>query len=148
MVLHVSEKVSEKVPNFSWILPGVATWPGFLQSSISSMPLYREYIDSAAEFGWNYVIIGPEWTRWSVISRQIRSLSLYAIMQDPTIGVWVTVDPSQPTTFSGSKAEGWMSNPTIRQQEFQKLASWGVAGVVVCIRFFLLCATSHIPTNT
>jgi len=139
MVLHVSERLSPRINNSSWILPGVAVWPGFNEQpstsasnfASASIELHREYMNSAAEFGWNYAVIGPEWTRWPNIPRQIRSLALYAIMQDPTIGVWVAINISEAIMFSGSVLARWMTDSTIRREQLQKLAAWGAAGVIV-----------------
>jgi len=141
MVLHVSERLSPFSNNSSWILPGVAVWSGFnvqpstftsaSASASASIELHREYMNSAAEFGWNYAVIGPEWTRWPNIPRQIRSLALYAIMQDPTIGAWVAVNISESIMFSGSVVAHWMTDSTLRREQLQRLAAWGAAGVIV-----------------
>lgn len=131
MVLHLSERRHEKITNITWIKPGVASWSGFTRAD-STPALQREYMDTAAEFGWKYVVLGSEWIGWANVPRQIRSLSLYGRLQDPQVGLWLSINLSTyiPTT-AGEKHNRLLKDPDFRQLELKKLADWGLVGLLV-----------------
>ena len=47
----------------SWIRPGKAAW-SFLSQETGDPALQREYVDSAAAFGWDYVLVDWGWYEW------------------------------------------------------------------------------------
>ena len=114
--------------NTDWIEPGKSAWSWWSQDT-GTPELQRAYIDSAAEFGWEYVIVDADWSLWPDAETEIQDLVQYAAARNVGIFLWYNAGgPNNEVTF---EPRDRLNNVTQMQAEFAKLASWGVAGVKV-----------------
>lgn len=129
LTTHLSHALDEVFQgDTSWIKPGKAAWSWWSQGT-QTPALQREYIDSAAEFGWEYVIVDADWSLWPDASSEVQALVQYASVRGVQIVLWYN---------SGGTNNSVAFEPRDRlddeagiRAEFAKLASWGVAGVKV-----------------
>ncbi len=112
----------------SWISPGRAAWSWFSQET-GTPELQSEYIDFAAEYGWDYVVIDAKWDQWDDAEQQVRDL----VARAATAGVKLLLWNNSGGSHTPSPLEtplNKMIEPD-RRDEMEKIASWGIAGVKV-----------------
>jgi alpha-glucosidase len=112
----------------SWIKPGKAAWSWWSQDT-QTPALQREYIDSAAEFGWEYVIVDAEWSRWPDAATAVPALVQYANERGVRILLWYNSGGANNDIAFGPRDR--FNDEAGIQAEFAQLAAWGVAGVKV-----------------
>lgn len=112
----------------SWIKPGKAAWSWWSQDT-QTPALQREYIDSAAEFGWEYVIVDANWSLWPDAETAVPELVQYAAQRGVDIVLWY--NSGGPNNTITLEPRGRLDDAAAMQTEFAKLAAWGVAGVKV-----------------
>jgi hypothetical protein len=110
----------------SWIAPGKAAWSWWSQGT-GTPALQREYVDFAAEFGWDYIVVDEGWDQWA--AGELLDLVQYAAAQDIRVFVWYNSGGSHNTIPLGPR--DLLDTPAQMQAEFAQLAQWGVAGVKI-----------------
>tara|TARA_R110002073_G_scaffold2129_21_gene14832 strand:- start:185 stop:3838 length:3654 start_codon:yes stop_codon:yes gene_type:complete len=112
----------------SWITPGKAAWSWWSQDT-QTPALQRQYIDSAAEFGWQYVIVDADWSLWPNADSAAQALVQYANQRGVKLLFWYNSGgDNNAVTF---EPRDRLDDEAAIQAEFARLASWGVAGVKV-----------------
>lgn len=112
----------------SWISPGRAAWSWFSQET-GTPELQSEYIDFAAEYGWDYVLIDAKWDQWDDAEQQVRDLVAQAATAGVKLLLWYNSGgPHTPSPLETPLNK--MIEPD-RRDEMEKIASWGIAGVKV-----------------
>lgn len=129
LVTHLSPGVA---PVFQgdpgWIRPGKAAWSWWSQDT-QTPALQREYIDSAAEFGWEYVIVDADWSLWPDAEAEVQALVQYGQQRGVDIILWYNSGgPNNTVTF---EPRDRLDDEAAMQAEFAQLAAWGVTGVKV-----------------
>ncbi|WP_084383926.1 glycoside hydrolase family 97 protein [Halalkalicoccus paucihalophilus] len=102
-----------QVNDTSWITPGIVDWSWWSDGdSPRDLEIQKQYVDYAAEQGWEYTLVDRGWRReW------MPELVDYANDRDVEILVWMV----------------WTDLNTERKREtlFSRLKSWGVSGVKI-----------------
>jgi len=112
----------------SWISPGRAAWSWFSQET-GTPELQSEYVDFAAEYGWDYVLIDAKWDQWDDAEQQVRDLVAQAATAGVKLLLWYNSGgPHTPSPLETPLNK--MIEPD-RRDEMEKIASWGIAGVKV-----------------
>jgi len=112
----------------SWIKPGRSSWSWL--SDHPSPQDYRklkEFVDLAAEMGWEYSLVDANWDQMKRGS--IVELIDYAATRG--VGIFMWYNSGGPHNQVTEAPRNLISDPTRRQQEFQKLRKWGVKGIKV-----------------
>lgn len=112
----------------SWIAPGRAAWSWFSQET-GTPALQSEYIDFAAEYGWDYVLIDAKWDQWENAEQAVQNL----IAQADAVGVKLLLWYNSGGPHTTSPAEtplNRMLDP-VRRDEMEKISDWGIAGIKV-----------------
>ncbi|WP_231186400.1 glycoside hydrolase family 97 protein [Haladaptatus sp. DYF46] len=102
-----------QIEDESWIRPGRSAWSWWSDSgSPQSYETQKEYVDYAAEQGWEYSLVDRGWDdEW------LPDLVEYATERDVGILVWL------PWYYMNAEAE--------REAILDQMSEWGVAGVKV-----------------
>lgn len=102
-----------KIDDTSWITPGIVDWSWWSDGdSPRDLETQKQYVDYAAEQGWEYTLVDRGWRReW------LPELVDYANDRGVDILVWMV----------------WTDLNTERKREtlFSRLKSWGVSGVKI-----------------
>lgn len=118
-------------PSFdaSWVEPGVASWIYWAYNHGSQeYDILKRYVDLAAEMKWHYTLVDAEWD--VMRGGNIEQLCRYALSKGVDPIIWY----NSSTAWTGSSAPTpqWLLNdPDKCEQEFAKIASWGVKGVKI-----------------
>jgi hypothetical protein len=112
----------------SWIQPGRASWSWWSDHSSSrSARKMRDFVDLAAEMGWEYSLIDANWN--TIAGDSVKQLVDYANRKGVGILIWYNSGgphnevPEQPRDLMDERAR--------RRDEFRKLHEWGVKGIKV-----------------
>jgi len=112
------------VASTSWIKPGRAAWSWWSDSqSPKNLQAQKDYVDLAAEMGWEYVLVDEGWS-----SSWIPELVSYASSKNVKLILWY---------FYGGNFTGWSDSqgfiPSYQNSliTFQRLKNWGVAGAKI-----------------
>ena len=113
-----------KFNDTSWIKPGRVSWSWWSDSnSPSSFEIQKEFVDYAAEHGWEYTLVDAGWeTEW------VPDLIDYANQQGVDIILWASWD-NHPD-FDGPSGEG-LDTEAKRQEKLSRWSDWGAAGIKV-----------------
>jgi hypothetical protein len=87
----------------------------------------KQFIDLAAEFGWEYVLVDANWTIMD--HGNIHDVLRYA--QKKGVGVILWYNSGGSHNQVTEKPRGTMNQPEVRRFEFDLLKKWGVKGVKV-----------------
>lgn len=113
----------------SWVKPGVASWIYWAYNHGSQeYDLLKHYVDLAAEMKWPYTLVDAEWD--VMRGGTIEQLCRYAVSKGIDPIIWY----NSSTAWTGKSAPTpqWMLNDADKcEQEFAKIASWGVKGVKI-----------------
>lgn len=110
----------------AWIEPGKSAWSWWSQGT-GTPALQREYVDFAAEQGWEYIVVDEGWTQWA--AGELVSLVQYAAASNVRVFVWYNSGGSHNTIALQPRDR--LNTPAQMQAEFLQLAQWGVAGIKV-----------------
>ena len=117
------------VGDTSWIEPGRAAWSWFSQET-GTPELQSEYIDFAADYGWEYVLIDAKWDQWDDAEQAVQDLVAQADAAGVRLLLWYNSGgPHTPSPMETPLNR--MSPPEARQDEMEKIAGWGIAGIKV-----------------
>lgn len=112
----------------SWIVPGMSAWDHWWSGEVKmEMPVIKQYIDFAAEMGWEYMLVDWQWygpydkaeadiTRWAP-QIDMPEIIRYAASKDVRILLWLY--------FSD------VNRNSAYKTAFPLYRKWGVAGVKV-----------------
>lgn len=112
--------------DLSWIKPGVAAWSWWSQGT-GTPTLQREYVDFAAEQGWEYIVVDEGWSQWP--PSEMVDLIQYAAAQGVGVFVWYNSGGSHNSIPLQPRDR--LNTPSQIQSEFAILSQLGVAGVKI-----------------
>ena len=112
----------------SWIAPGRAAWSWFSQET-GTPALQSEYIDFAAEYGWDYVLIDAKWDQWENAEQEVQNLVAEAEAVGVKLLLWYN-SGGPHTTSPAETPLNRMLDP-VRRDEMEKISDWGIAGIKV-----------------
>ncbi len=112
----------------SWIEPGRAAWSWFSQET-GDPELQSEYIDFAAEYGWDYVLIDANWDQWNDAEQEVQDL----VAQADAVGVKLLLwyNSGGPHTVSPLETPLNRMIEPARRSEMAKISGWGIAGIKI-----------------
>ena len=126
LVTHLAP--ASRVPDDGWVQPGRVSWSWWSENaSPRDLARLRDYVDLAAEFGWEYSLVDANWNVHS--DDEIRALVGYAA--DRGVRLWLWYNSGGPHNHVTEQPRDRMHRRDVRRAEFAKLAAWGVAGVKV-----------------
>jgi hypothetical protein len=111
-----------------WIAPGRAAWSWFSQET-GTPALQSEYIDFAAEYGWDYVLIDAKWDQWENAEQAVQNLIAEADAVGVKILLWY--NSGGPHTVSPAETPLNRMLDPVRRDEMEKISDWGIAGIKV-----------------
>jgi hypothetical protein len=116
------------IEDTSWIKPGRAAWSWW--SDHDSPRDYQkqiEFIDLAAEMGWEYYLVDANWTFMD--GGNVREMARYA--ESKGVGLLLWYNSGGEHNFVTEKPRGTMGQPQVRDFEFSLLKKWGIKGIKV-----------------
>jgi alpha-glucosidase len=117
-----------RVAETTWIKPGRAAWSWWSDhDSPQDYRKLREFVDLAAEMGWEYFLVDANWTLMD--HGNVRELAQYA--QQQGVALWLWYNSGGEHNVVTEKPRGCLSSPELRKFEFNLLRKWGVRGVKV-----------------
>ncbi|HJZ41542.1 MAG TPA: glycoside hydrolase family 97 catalytic domain-containing protein [Bacteroidales bacterium] len=112
----------------SWIRPGRASWSWWsTPSSPKNYSVLKDYVDLAAEMGWEYSLVDANWDLME--GGNIEQLVKYANTKNVGILMWYNSGGTHNVVTE--RPRDIMFDPVLRSAEFKKLAAMGVKGVKV-----------------
>jgi hypothetical protein len=112
----------------SWIRPGRVAWSWWSDPpSPQNGEKQKRFIDLAAEFGWEYVLVDANWTLMD--HGTIHDVLRYA--RKKGVGVLLWYNSGGPHNRVTEKPRGTMNQAEVRRFEFDLLKKWGVKGIKV-----------------
>ncbi len=116
------------IDDTSWIKPGRAAWSWWSDhDSPRDYEKQIQFIDLAAEMGWEYYLVDANWTLMD--GGDVRQMARYA--QSKGVGLLLWYNSGGEHNFVTEKPRGTMSHPIVRDFEFSLLNQWGVKGIKV-----------------
>ena len=126
LVNHLSEKQSKH--DFSWVKPGRATWGWWSdQDSPKDFNKLKEFVDLAAEMGWEYSLVDANWNEMK--NGNLELLAKYAASKN--VGLWAWYNSGGPHNEVTEQPRDRMSEKSARQKEFDWLRAIGIKGIKV-----------------
>lgn len=130
MVTSLCEDVYDT--DFSFVKPGKLAWSWW--SSTGDDPIDYEvqydYIDFAAENGWDYVCLDYGWVLWEDYQTKVKEIVDYADKKNIGIWLWYGVNDSGHAATGSYPKYSLLNEETIRT-EFEWAKSIGIKGVKV-----------------
>lgn len=116
------------VRDTEWIKPGRVSWSWWSDHDSSrDFAKLREFVDLAAEMGWEYSLVDANWTLMD--GGDVRQLARYAAGKG--VGLLLWYNSGGPHNFVTEKPRGCMDQAEVRRFEFKLLQDWGVKGIKV-----------------
>jgi alpha-glucosidase len=116
------------LPDDGWVRPGRVSWSWWSENaSPRDLGRLRDYVDLAAEFGWEYSLVDANWDVHA--EDEMRDLVRYAGARG--IRLWLWYNSGGPNNHVPEQPRDRMFDRAVRRAEFTRLADWGVAGVKV-----------------
>ncbi len=116
------------VQDTAWIKPGRVSWSWWSDHDSSrDYVKLREFVDLAAEMGWEYSLVDANWTLMD--GGDVRQLARYAAGKG--VGLLLWYNSGGPHNFVTEKPRGCMDQAEVRRFEFELLKKWGVKGIKV-----------------
>ncbi|MCB1126159.1 MAG: glycoside hydrolase family 97 N-terminal domain-containing protein, partial [Verrucomicrobiae bacterium] len=117
-----------RVADTSWIKPGRVAWSWWSdQPSPRDGAKQKQFVDLAAEMGWEYILVDANWTIMD--NGNIHDVIRHA--KEKGVGVLLWYNSGGPHNEVTEKPRGTMANRATRRFEFDLLKQWGVKGVKV-----------------
>ena len=114
--------------NTGWIRPGRASWSWWSDDdSPKDEAKLKDFIDLAAEMGWEYSLVDANWN--FMPEGTIQHLVEYA--RPKKVGLLLWYNSGGPHNDVTEAPRGLMHKRDVRRKEFAKLKQWGVKGVKV-----------------
>lgn len=126
------------IEDTSWIRPGKTAWSWWSSGGDSPIEYHtqKDYIDFAAENGWQFVCLDFGWALWDDSEEKVRELCEYAAERNIGIYLWYGVNNTGHSGYKDSKGNpaypyySLLDEATI-VREFERIKSLGVSGVKV-----------------
>ncbi len=116
------------VQDTAWIKPGRASWSWWSDHDSSrDYAKLRDFVDLAAEMGWEYSLVDANWTLMD--GGDVRQLARYAAGKG--VGLLLWYNSGGPHNIVTEKPRGCLDQAEVRRFEFQLLKQWGVKGIKV-----------------
>jgi len=112
----------------SWVRPGRAAWSWWSQDT-GTPALQEEYVDFAAEHGWEYVLVDAGWDRWPAPETEVPALVDY--VGERGVGVLLWYNSGGPHNNVTASPRDRMHDAEVRRAELDRIAGWGVRGIKV-----------------
>jgi hypothetical protein len=124
-----------------WVKPGISTWDWYYYRrqrgteprgpATGDLDRQKRYVDAAAAFGWNYVLVDAGWPKWQGADPydQLRELATYGTAHGIGIEVWYHSHHSENPP--GLRGSGNVRDRDARLAEFALLESIGVKAIKV-----------------
>ena len=126
LVHHLSRPAA--IADTSWVTPGRVSWSWWSNhSSLASLDELRDYIDLAAEMGWEHTLVDANWNVHS--DDEVRALIGYGAERG--VGVFLWYNSGGPNNRVTEQPRDRMFDRDVRRAEMAKLAEWGARGVKV-----------------
>ncbi len=114
--------------DLSWIRPGRVSWSWWSDhGSPQNFEKLKEFVDLAAEMGWEYSLVDANWNIMK--GGNVQELVKYA--DEKGIGILLWYNSGGPHNTVGEQLRDAMHITERRREEFEKLNEWGVKGVKV-----------------
>lgn len=121
-----------KIEDTSWIKPGKMAWSWW--SSAGDFPIeygtQKDYIDFAAENGWDYVMLDYGWVLWDDYKTKVEELCDYAAKKGIGIFLWYGVNNTGHAAAGAYPKYSLLDEATIKR-EIEWASEVGVKGVKV-----------------
>ncbi len=122
----------------SWVKPGKVAWSWWSSGGDSPVEYHmqKEYIDFAAENGWDYVCVDFGWALWDDSGAKIKELCDYGAEKGIGIWLWYGVNNKGHEGYKDSQGHpaypyySLLDQATIKR-EFERISGLGVKGVKV-----------------
>ena len=122
----------------SWIKPGKVAWSWWSSGGDSPVEYHtqKDYIDFAAENGWDYVCLDFGWALWDDSAAKVKELCAYAAERGIGIYLWYGVNNKGHSGYKDSQGHpaypyySLLDEETI-VREFERISGLGVRGVKV-----------------
>lgn len=118
--------------DYSWVKPGKLAWSWWSSTGddpIAFEPQY-DYIDFAAENGWEYVCLDYGWVLWEDYKAKVKELVDYAAKKGVGIWLWYGVNNVGHSAAGAYPKYSLLNEATIRT-ELEWAESIGIKGVKV-----------------
>jgi len=123
---------ASKVKDTSWIKPGKIAWSWW--SSAGDFPIefgtQKDYIDFAAENGWEYVCLDYGWVLWDDYKAKVEELCDYAEKKGIGLFLWYGVNNVGHTAAGAYPKYSLLDKETI-EREIKWASEVGVKGIKV-----------------
>jgi alpha-glucosidase len=117
-----------RVEDTSWIKPGRVAWSWWSDhDSPQDYLKMREFIDLAAEMGWEYFLVDANWTLMN--HGDVRQLADYA--RSKGVGLFLWYNSGGEHNVVTEKPRGCMKAEPVRRFELDLLRRWGIKGVKI-----------------
>ena len=122
----------------SWVRPGKVAWSWWSSGGDSPIEYHtqKDYIDFAAENGWDYVCLDFGWALWDDSAAKVRELCEYGAERGIGIYLWYGVNNKGHSGYKDSAGNpaypyySLLDEATI-VREFERISGLGVQGVKV-----------------
>ena len=126
------------IEDTSWIHPGKTAWSWWSSGGDSPVMYHtqKDYIDFAANNGWDFVCLDFGWALWDDSEAKVRELCEYAEKKGIGIYLWYGVNNKGHSGYKDSKGNpaypyySLLDEATI-VREFERISGLGVKGVKV-----------------
>jgi alpha-glucosidase len=117
-----------RIQNPNWVRPGRVAWSWWSDnSSPKDASKQKQFIDLAAEMGWEYVLVDANWTIME--NGNIHDVLRYA--RQKNIGVLLWYNSGGINNVVPEKPRDCLSLEPVRKYELELLHKWGVQGIKV-----------------
>ena len=112
----------------SWIRPGRVSWSWWSQSDSPRDPqALREFIDLAAELGWEYSLIDAN---WNLMDEEVIP-ELIAYARERNVGIFLWYNSGGSHNRVSEQPRDRLTEQAVRRKELEWLRDAGVAGIKV-----------------
>lgn len=118
-----------KIPD--WILPGRSTWDWWSYLSTGDLERQKKYVDSASDFGWEYVLVDANWNLWNGENPEAQVKELVSYAKEKNVRVILWYNSGGPNNSVTEEPRDKIHDKEIRRKEFARLKEWGVRGVKI-----------------
>jgi len=126
------------IDDTSWIKPGKTAWSWWSSGGDSPIEYHtqKDYIDFAAENGWDFVCLDFGWALWDKSEEKVRELCEYGAEKGIGIYLWYGVNNKGHSGYKDSAGNpaypyySLLDEQTI-SREFRRISGLGVKGVKV-----------------
>ncbi len=127
MVHHLAEPAG--IEDQNWIRPGRASWSWWGDhESGRNFEKLKDYIDFAAEMGWEYSLVDAGWHIME--GGSLEELAEYARLKGIDLFIWYNSGGPHTRVMNAGPRDR-MFDPEIRQQEMQRISELGIKGIKV-----------------